>query len=115
VLAVKFSLFYFLELLIHVLLQLIPLSDEALHVASDGLDLLQNQWLVPRHAAQLLFEHLDPLHTFLMQCCMLILLHEDVYLEPLLEEQQVLVLDVVVLQLSLLVVLIVELLVDLLL
>lgn len=46
---------------------------------------------------------------------MLVLLYEDVYLEPLLEEQQVLELDVVVLELSLLVVLFVELLVNLLL
>lgn len=46
---------------------------------------------------------------------MLILLNEDVYLQPLLEEEQVLVLDIVVLQLSLLIVLVIELLVDLLL
>lgn len=44
-----------------------------------------------------------------------VLLREDVDLEPLLEEQEVLVLDVMILQLSLLIVFLVELLVDLLL
>ena len=53
----------------------------------DGLDPLQKNRLVARHARQLLLEHHDLLKTFLMLGRVLVLLYEDVNLEPLLEEQ----------------------------
>lgn len=65
-LAVIVTLFYLFELIIHVLFQLIPLSNQALHVVSDSFDPLQKYGLITRYVHQLFLEQVDLLKTFLM-------------------------------------------------
>ena len=74
-LAVVVSLLDLFELVVHVLFQLISFSNKILHIVPDGLDLLQKNRLVARHARQLFLKHHDLLKTFLMLGRVLVLLY----------------------------------------
>ena len=65
-LAIIVTPFYLFELIIHVLFQLISLSNEVLHVEADGFSPLKKDRLVSSDVRQLFLEHLDLINTVLM-------------------------------------------------